>query len=216
MKVKVAGIGIGMPGEIDKETGKLFCSPNLTLIEGIEIGKRIEAMIGLPVIIDNDANTFLRGEVEAGAARNFKSVYSLTLGTGVGGAWWFNGGIYRGAYGGGKEPGHMVIDRSAGLDFEKSYQRLTQNNPAKLSQEAVIGDVLAEKAYEEFGLDLGAAMANIVNLIDPEAFVLGGSGEIIRLVSSPKIMKDYIFSVIGKLNHKVSSAKTLVRSAALP
>ena len=210
-KAKVSGVGIGIPGEIEKKTGKLFGAPNLPIIENVPmIADKISAMIGLPVFLDNDANVFLRGEVAAGAAKEFKSVYALTIGTGIGGAWWVNGGIFASAYGGANEPGHMMIDSASGLDFERSFQKLTQNNPGQLAEETYRGDLLGEKAFEEFGRSLGFVMANIVNIIDPEAFVLGGSvikSSNLFLPMAKKVMKEHIIFDPSARQVKVMKSK---------
>ncbi len=209
-KVKVAGIGIGMPGVIEKKTGKLYGCPNLPLLSGKPIGELIKKIYNLPVVIDNDANVFIRSEATAGAAREYDNVYGLTIGTGIGGAWWINKQIYAGALGGGNEPGNMVINFSFRLNFEQSFQQLTKNNPAKLSQDAIIGDALAEKSFAEFGQNLGCLMANIVNLLDPQAFVLGGSvmrSADLFLAEAKKTMKEYILLPYSAQNVKVLKSK---------
>jgi glucokinase len=209
-KVKVGGIGIGIPGAVEKKTGKLYGCPNLPLLLGKPIGELIKNIYNLPVIIDNDANVFIRSEATAGIAREYKNVYGITLGTGIGGAWWANQQIYTGAFGGGNEPGHMVTNFSSRMDFEKLFQHLTKNNPAKLSQDAVIGDSLAQKSFAEFGQNLGVLMSNIVNLLDPEAFVLGGSvmsSADLFLSEAKKTMKEYILLPYSAKNVKVLKSK---------
>lgn len=211
LKVKVAGIGIGMPGAIDKETGNLYGAPNLHEFEGKPIGEIIQkSLAGLPVFIDNDANAFIRGEALRGAAKNYKNVYGFTLGTGIGSVWWNNGEIYQGAFGGGNESGHMVVNLASDMDFEKSYQQLTHSNAAKLADEAILGDPLAQKVFEEFGQHLGAALANIVNVLDPEVFVIGGSvmeSADLFLSSAQKTMKKYICFTPSSKKVKVLKSK---------
>lgn len=209
-RVKIAGIGIGIPGEVDKKTGKLYGSPNIPILNGEPIEKLIENSLKMPIVVDNDANVFILGEIMVGAAKKYKNVYGLTLGTGIGGAWWINNNVYHGAFGGGNEAGHMITDLSSGLDFEKSYHHLTQNNPAKLSQEAIFGDPLAIKAFEEFGQHLGAAFANIINLLDPEAIILGGSvmdSADLFLSSAKKTMQQFVLLPFSANNVKILKSK---------
>ena len=208
--VKVKGIGIGTPGEIEEKTGKLYGCPNLPTLAGKPVGDLIKEMYDYPIVIDNDAKAFIRGEVLAGAAMGYKNVYGLTLGTGIGAAWWINNGTYRGAFGGANEAGHSIVNLSAGMDFEATFQHLLKNNPAKLSQEAILGDQLAQKAFEEFGKNLGALMANIVNLIEPEAFVLGGSvmgSHDLFLSEAKKAMKQYVLLPFAASKVKVLKSK---------
>jgi glucokinase len=217
-KVKVAGIGVGMPGEVEKDTGKLYGVPNLPMLNGQPIVKKFEAMLGLPVKVDNDAKTFARSEVLAGAAKGLDNVFCLTIGTGVGGAWWVNNGVYSGANGIAGEICHSYIDVSTGLDFERSYQRLTQNNPGKLSQEAIRGDVLAEKAYEEFGRNLGVLLSNISVLIDPQAFVLGGSvmkSADLFLSAARKSLKEHMMFPVVIRKTKILKSKLGANAGAI-
>jgi predicted NBD/HSP70 family sugar kinase len=133
----------------------------------------LEKRLNLSVRVDNDAECFLRAEAVLGRAAGMKNVYGLTLGTGIGGAWWINGDIYYGERGL-SEPGRMLIDFSSKITIENAYQKLTQNNPLNLAVDVYRGDNLAAKAYEEIGRMLGMCCANIVNILDPEAIIFGG------------------------------------------
>ncbi len=172
-KIKIGWVGVGVAGIIDPVSKKIVDSPNLPILNGVKLGEILEKKICLPVKIDNDAECFLRAEASIGRAAGLKNVYGLTLGTGIGGAWWFNGDIYYGQRGL-SEPSRMIIDFASGTTLEKAYQKLTQNNPLNLAVDVYRGDPLAKKAYEEIGRLLGIAYANIVNLLDPEAIVIGG------------------------------------------
>lgn len=174
LKAKVAGVGLGVAGVINYEENKMLKAPNIPIIDGAKLADLLSARIGLPVVMDNDCNCFIRAEALAGAAQKYKNAYGIIIGTGIGGAWWFNGEVYKGAHGGAGEPCAMVIDFANEYELEKTYHRLMQNNPEQMAEEAYRGDVLAQKAFEEFGKYLGLAFGNIVNIIDPEAVVIGG------------------------------------------
>jgi glucokinase len=68
----------------------------------------------------------------------------------------------------------MIVNFSEKITLEDAYMKLLQASPAKLSDQAYHGDDFAIKSYEEVGLVLGIALANVVNTIDPEVFVVGG------------------------------------------
>ncbi|MFA5248536.1 MAG: ROK family protein [Patescibacteria group bacterium] len=172
-KKKIEGIGLGTAGIVDTENHKIIDSPNLPILNGINLSEIISQKLSLPVKIDNDAECFLRAEAVLGAAEKYHNVYGLTLGTGIGGAWWFNSNIYYGERGL-SEPSRMIVDFANGLTLEKAYQKLAQNNPLNLAVDAYHGDELARRAYQEIGRLLGIACINIVNLIDPEAIIFGG------------------------------------------
>jgi glucokinase len=209
-KILVKGVGIGLPGKEDKNTGKIYVTPNLPFIEGQPVGKLIETTIGMPVALDNDACTFTRAETLIGAAKGFKNVFGLTLGTGIGGSWWINNEIYHGAHNAAGQPGNIIIDLSSGMDFEKSFQKLTQNNTMLMAMEAYRGDALAEKTLEEFGRNLGVLIANIINLIDPDVFVIGGSviksGDLF-LSAVKKAVKEYCASPVAAKKVKILTSK---------
>jgi glucokinase len=172
-KARIKGAGIGVAGIIDPKSKKIVDSPNLPILDGISLGELLENRLGMPTQIDNDAECFLRAEASLGRAVDMDNVYGLTLGTGIGGAWWQKGDIYYGQRGL-SEPSRMVIDASSGTTLEEAYQKLTQNNPLNMALDVYRGDPLAKKSYEEVGKLLGIACANIVNLLDPEGIIIGG------------------------------------------
>jgi glucokinase len=172
-KVKIKGVGLGVPGVVDPFNAKISDAPNLPLLNGVKLAEILEKRINLPVKMDNDTECFLRAEATIGSAAKFKNIYGITIGTGIGGAWWNNGNIYYGAHGF-SEPGRMIIDFHEQTTLETAYHKLTQSNPHNLASENYRGDELARRAFEEIGHFLGLACANIINLVDPEAIVFGG------------------------------------------
>src|SRR3989338_10575679 len=181
-KGQVTKIGIGVPGIISAPTNKneqgevLHCN-NLKILNEAPIGKILQEKYQLPVWVDNDANCFLRAELALGAVKNSASAVGITLGTGIGGAISINRDIFQGVHGSAGEPGAMVVDvvDNTPMTLEEIYHNLTQGNPQAKAEEAFHGDELALKAYQEFGRYLGLALASIVNLVDPEIIVIGGS-----------------------------------------
>jgi glucokinase len=173
-KIKIAGLGLGIPGVIDKDKKIILKCPNLPLLDRVNLISKIKESLELKTAMDNDANCFVRAEALKGAGKNYKNIFGLTIGTGIGGGWWKEGEIYSGSHGGAGEAGHMIINFESPIDWEKAYHKLTQGDPAQLAEEAFRGDILAEKIYEEIGEMLGLACANIVNLIDPEIIIVGG------------------------------------------
>jgi glucokinase len=172
-KIKIKGVGLGVPGIVDPYGAKIINAPNLPLLNGIKLAEILAKRINLPVKMDNDTECFLRAEATVGAAAKYKNIYGITVGTGLGGAWWINGNIYYGAHGF-SEPGRMIIDFRDQTNLEAAYQKLMQNNPLNLAMENYRGDELARRAFDEVGLFLGLACANIINLLDPEAIIFGG------------------------------------------
>lgn len=199
-KIEVKGIGVGAPGILDRQQSMVLRTHNLHIIDGVKLGNLLEEKLKLPVKLGNDTDGFVRAEAKLGAAKGYNNVYGLTIGTGIGDGWWYNGEIYLGSHGGAGESSEMVISE-AGLGLEAVYQKLSQNNPAQIAEEAYRGDVLAEKTYGEIGKYIGMALANIVNLIDPGIIVIGGAvanSSDLFLSQVKKTMKKHIFSPEAK------------------
>ena len=106
----LAGIGIGVPGIIDMDTGMLRESPNLPGWHDYPVQDEIERRLGTKVILENDANAAALGEKWLGAARDYDDMLMLTLGTGVGGGIVLGGRVWHGARGMAGEPGHITIE----------------------------------------------------------------------------------------------------------
>jgi glucokinase len=105
----VAAVGFGIPALVESDTGVARWSTHLPLAD-VRFRDVMSERIGLPVIVDNDANAALVAESRFGAAREVRHAVLVALGTGIGSALLLNGEIYRGARGMGAEIGHMVID----------------------------------------------------------------------------------------------------------
>lgn len=195
-KIAVKGIGVAVAAELNYQENKVLEAPNILFLNGQKLSLNLAARLGVTIIkMDNDAHCFLLAEMKLGAGKKFNNVLGVIIGTGIGGAWWVNNQIYLGSHGGARGPGWSIIDYKAGIRLEEAYHKLAQNNPATLAEEAYRGDILAEKAYQEFGYYLGITLANIVNLIDPELIIIGGGvveSSNLFISTTKKIMRQYI------------------------
>jgi predicted NBD/HSP70 family sugar kinase len=105
----VIGIGIGVPGIVNKEGSNILLAPNLGWTD-IHLKAEIETEFHLPVIIDNEANAGAYGEKRFGAGKNFENLIYVSAGIGIGVGFILQNSLYRGAEGFSGEMGHMVID----------------------------------------------------------------------------------------------------------
>jgi glucokinase len=188
---EVAALGFGIPSRIDQTQGRAVASVNVPL-RGTDFREQMRERHGLPVAIDNDANAAAIAEWQAGAARGAANVVMLTLGTGVGGGLILGGRPYRGATGSGAELGHVVVEldgvacRCGGRGHLESYatglvagelarERFGQESGARdLVRRAEAGDLDAVALLAGIGRHLGAALATLVNALEPELIVIGG------------------------------------------
>jgi glucokinase len=199
---EVAAIGFGIPSTIDQRTGRAISSVHVPL-SNIDFRDRMAARFGLPVGIDNDGNAAAIAEWKLGAGRGASHLVMLTLGTGIGGGLILDGRPYRGSIGAGAELGHMVIDYggepcggtctghghfevlASGSSGDAAAKR--RYGPGKVARDLVDaaegGDEGAIGDLVELGHRLGAGIATLVNIFNPELVVVGGgfsdAGELI-------------------------------------
>jgi glucokinase len=106
---EATAVGVGAAGLVDRE-GVVHYAPNIPAFRRTPLRKDLEAAVGLPVIVDNDANAAAWGEVVHGAAQGVLYALMITLGTGIGGGIIGRGRVIRGAHGFAAEVGHFQID----------------------------------------------------------------------------------------------------------
>ncbi len=102
-------VGVGLPGQISPDGQSLLSAANLAITPPVKIGPKLSKALGLPVMLDNDANIAARGECAFGSAAGVDDVLVLTIGTGVGSALQLDGKLRRGPNGLAGEMGHMVL-----------------------------------------------------------------------------------------------------------
>ena len=102
-------LGVGAAGMVDHD-GVIHYSPNVPAFRHAPVRARLEAAVGVPTVVDNDANVAAVAELTHGAARGHREVLLITLGTGVGGGVVTRGEVLRGAHGFGAEVGHFQVD----------------------------------------------------------------------------------------------------------
>ena len=107
--VQFIGAGAGAPGPLDTKSGIVLLTPNLGWVD-FPLRDRLATGLGLPVVIDNDANCAVLGEWWSGAARGSRDAIGFTIGTGIGGGIVIDGRLYHGASDCAGEVGHMTID----------------------------------------------------------------------------------------------------------
>ncbi len=105
----VSCVGISAAGFVSSDRKTMLASPNIAGWNGVNLDKELGALIGLPLVIENDANAAAWGEARFGAGVNEDHLMMLTIGTGIGGGVVVNGQLYRGAFGVAAEFGHMRV-----------------------------------------------------------------------------------------------------------
>jgi len=182
-KEDVDGVGVGVPTTLD-EHGGLMASPNLPTMTGVRIGRELEDALGRPVALENDANCFAYGEWHAGAGQEMSVCCGITLGTGLGMGIVMDGRIYRGSRGGAGEiwcspyEGRCRVEEVvSGPGAEMLYRERTGQTieATEVAERARKGEGDAIEVWRSFGEALGFALSYVVNVLDPEVIVIGGS-----------------------------------------
>jgi glucokinase len=179
-------IGISAPGLTDRAGRKIAFMPGR--MRGLE-GFDWSDWLGRPVPVLNDAHAALLGEVWLGAGRGLRDAILLTLGTGVGGAVWSGGRLLRGALGRAGHFGHACLDvhgaptitgMPGGLENWIGNHNIPERTGGRFSttHELVAayetGDAEAARVWEKSIRGLGCAIASLINVLDPEAVIIGG------------------------------------------
>lgn len=182
-------VGICTPGAISKKTG-LIKNSNTQCLIGKPLKDDLENRLDKKISMENDANCFAIAESTMGAAKEFNVVFGVIMGTGVGGGIVINGKIHQGRTNIAGEWGHHTLHQNgnncycgkhgcvetyiSGPALEKRWKELTgklQNMPEIIQN---IENLTAKQWKDEFLENFGFGLANVIDILDPDAIVLGG------------------------------------------
>ncbi len=189
---EACAVGVGCPGPLDFERGRVRFAPNIAGMEDAPLVDALHERLGLTVVLENDANAAGYAEHRYGAARDLETSVYVTLSTGIGGGVFVGDRVLRGANGLAGEIGHMTLlpggpvggDGHTGsweavaagrsMARDASYVFSRKVSTAELFDLAKDGDRRALAIVDNAARFTGLGLANIVKVIDPAGFVLGG------------------------------------------
>lgn len=201
MLSEVEGLGIGVPGTVDRSRGIVLECPNLHVLDHTALAPEAASELRIPVYIDNNTNLIAIGEHTAGIGRGVDDMVVVFVGSGVGSGLILRGALYEGADGGAAEIGHTVVVPNGlactcgghgCLEMYCSGKALTMvaNTLFKpgelyaigsrfagarlLIEQASVGHEGARGALTEAFTYLGIGLVNVVNTLNPRLIVLGG------------------------------------------
>ncbi len=202
----VRGVGIGAPGAVDTESGRVIFAPNLQW-ENLPLKKALEKELGVPIFLENDCNLATLGVYEAELKGKPRHLVGIFLGTGIGAGIIIDGRLYSGFNRTAGEVGHMVLEVGGprcGCGNKGCFEALASRlaifrrieSGIKDGQKSVLADMLGnhfdnlrsgdlrkairkgdkfiEKVIEEAAEYTGIAVANLLNILNPEVVVIGG------------------------------------------
>jgi len=189
---------VGFAGPTKFSAGTVYYAPNVGRFTDIDVGRRLERTLGLPVAVENDANCAALGEFWRGRGRGAKSLFLFTLGTGIGGSFLIDGRVWHGANGIAGEIGHTVVmaggprcgcGKSGCLEalvsataIVRDYREAARGRAGaagKMTAKAVVdlakqGDRVAGAVVRRSARALGMGIANVFHLLNPEVILIGG------------------------------------------
>lgn len=223
-------IGLAIPGSPSPRTG-LIRNANSTYLNGRRFGEDLASALARPVRLANDANCLALSEAVDGAGKGVASVFGVIVGTGCGGGLIIDGKLVEGAHGVAAEIGHISLpwprDAEApgpacwcglngcletwvsGTGFQRDHEATTGRawKAQAVVEAARRGDAGAAAALARYIDRLGRALAMVVNLADPEVFVLGGGmSNVAELYDRlPEVVERHAFS--DHWNGRIVAAK---------
>ena len=219
MQARAPGIGVGIPGSLSPATG-LVRNANSTVLIGHALDRDLAAALGRPVRLSNDANCFALAEAMAGAGQGADTVFGVILGTGVGGGIVTAGRVFggrnliAGEWGHNRLPALSAEDAApprcycgregcieawcSGPGLKADHHRATGEilDAPEIAAHAAAGEPTARATLERHLRRLALALAGVVNLLDPDAIVLGGGlSNLDHLYDRlPEAMRPHVFS----------------------
>lgn len=198
----ILAVAAAVPGTIDFESGIITAAPNLPELAGFAMADEIRKRLGVPAVLENDANAAAIGERWLGASKGVDNSIMVTLGTGVGGGIVVNGQILRGPDGTAGEIGHINVEpdgvacgcgshgcveqySSASAVVRMAKELAAENSGSALNdledvtaedvyEVALKGDAAALEVFRRQGYYLGLLLAGLINTLNPEVIVVGG------------------------------------------
>lgn len=216
--LKPEKVGFGTPGTLDP-LSQTMKNSNTTCLNRKPLKKDLETLLGVPVVIANDANCFALAEATLGIVKEkmpeARMVFGVILGTGVGGGIVMDGKVWNGRQGIGGEWGHNFLDESGGVAYtgRKGVVETILAGPSlahfyqqKCGQERTLkeiyqryqegNDPVAKQTIDRLTEFFGLGISVVINILDPDAIVLGGGvGNISELYTEGvKAIEKYVFN----------------------
>ena len=249
---EIESVGVSVAAFISADRKTILATPNIKDWNGVNLDYELTSRIGLPVVIENDANSAAWGEFKFGAGRGKENILMLTVGTGIGGGIVVNSNLLRGSFGIAAEIGHLRIvpngllcgcgaygcfeQYGSGTALLRHAREAIQAHPDRASnilnrgdgsiegvkgsaitEAARDGDELALSIFEITGDYIGAGIASLAVILDPEAVVIGGgvidAGDI--LLNPIRSSVDKYMPFAGKHPHPRIVAAQLGNEAGL-
>lgn len=216
-------IGIGVPGNVDSNTGVIYNLANIPSWKEVPVRSLVEEKFGKVTAVNNDANCFVLGVKHFGVGKKYSNIVGVALGTGLGAGIVVDNKLYTGLEGGAGEFG-MIPYKDSNIETYcsgKFFNCIKQVNGKDIYESAVAGDKKSIEMWQEYGTHLGNAVKVILYALAPEAIVFGGSvskGFDFFIDSLRNSLSDFVLPRISSsvyLGHASDTDSALFGAAAL-
>lgn len=186
------GIGVGAPGPLDTQNGKLTCPPNLKSWWDFPVVEALKSQLPLPIKMENDATAAALAEKWLGAAQDSDHFIFITISTGIGAGIYLHGKLLTGSTGNAGDAGHMIVDPAGGVcscgqagcwEWIASGTAITRQATELLGRDvtskeafelAVQGDSQMLELVNRVFTYIGMGCVSLINILDPDKIVIGG------------------------------------------
>jgi predicted NBD/HSP70 family sugar kinase len=225
---EVLAVGMALPAPIDPRTGEVGSSAILPGWDGVPAAAAMAYRLGMPVLVDNDANLGALAEVTWGGSRGCDHLVYLKLGAGVGAGLVLDGRIYRGAAGTAGEIGHTTVDEHGALcrcgnrgclesfvgsDALLSLMRAAHDDVLDLDDLVRVardGAAGGQRVLADAGRFVGSALANLCNVLAPSRIVVGG-----ELAAAGDLLLDPMRDVVRRQAIRAAAASVDIVASEL-
>lgn len=200
----IAAVGVGFGGPVDWKTGTVHLSHQVSGWDNFNLAAWLQQLTQKPAAVENDANVAALAEAVHGCGKGCKSVFYITIGSGIGGGMVTDGEIYHGKTPGEVEIGHVRMNKKgitleskcSGWAVNKKVRAYIQKNPGSLMAQMAANtsapestllksaieenDEAAKKIIAEIADDLSFALSHAVHLFHPDVIVIGGGLSLLK------------------------------------
>ena len=212
----LSAIAISTAGQVDPNRGSIvFATDNIPGYTGMKVMERFESRFGVPVFLENDVNAAAVGEAAFGAAKGLDDFVCLTFGTGIGGALFIGGELYRGSSFSAAEAGHLITHlgghactcgnsgcweqyASASALIRMVREETGLSRDGRGIFELMPRDGRIRELIGRWVQEISAGLASLIHLLNPQAIILGGGvmeqeslTGLIRSATAVRLMPSY-------------------------
>lgn len=235
---ELVAVAAAVPATVNFADGVMLKAPNLPCLDGFSMRGELEKCFGISSFLENDANAAAVGENWLGASKGCLNSVTVTLGTGVGGGIIINGSVLRGVDGTAGEIGHICVEPSGVacgcgsngcveqyasatgiVRMAEERRAMFPGSPLagvesmtslEVYEAGIAGDPLAREVFGAMGRYLGIALADLVNILNPEAIVIGGGA-----AGGWDLFMPFVNEEIGRRAFPEPAARAVISKAGL-